>query len=85
MKFQVVFEPAARKQFLRLDRPVQFRLLPHLDALADNPRPPGVVKMAGAEDFWRIRVGDWRIVYAIRDRELIVLVVKLGHRREVYR
>ena len=85
MKFRVVFDSTARKQFLRLDRPVQIRLLPHIQALADNPRPPGVVKMAGAENQWRVHMGDWRIIYAIFDRELIVLVVKLGHRREIYR
>ena len=85
MKFRVVFDTAARKQFLRLDRPVQIRLLPHIQALADNSRPPGVVKMAGEENQWRIRVGDWRIIYSIFDRELVVLVVKVGHRREIYR
>jgi mRNA interferase RelE/StbE len=85
LKYQVVFDPAARKQFLRLDRPVQIRLLPHIEALADNPRPAGVVKMAGEENQWRVRVGDWRIIYSIFDRELVVLVMKLGHRREIYR
>lgn len=85
MKFRVVFEPAARKQFLRLDRSIQRRVLTHIEALVDNPHPAGAIKMQGPEDFWRIRVGDWRIVYAIFDRELIVLIVKLGHRREIYR
>ena len=85
MKYQVVFEPAARKQFLRLERAVQIRLRPHLEALGDIPRPPGVAKMAGGENQWRIRVGNWRIIYAIFDRELVVLVMKLGHRREIYR
>ena len=68
-----------------LDRDIQRRLDIKICSLADNPRPPGVVKMAGAEDHWRVRVGDWRIIYSILDRELVVLVVKLGHRSEIYR
>ena len=56
-----------------------------LDALEENPRPFGVEKMAGPADLYRVRVGDWRIVYAIRDRELVVIVIRIGNRREVYR
>jgi mRNA interferase RelE/StbE len=81
---------------IRLTRPAQktldglegetfARIVRALRGLEANPRPPGVVKMSGPDDHWRIRVGDWRIVYAIYDRELVVLVVKLGHRREIYR
>ena len=61
------------------------RLLAALHALEDNPRPPGVKKLKGQRDHWRVRVGDWRIVYTIQDRELIVLVLQIGNRREVYR
>ena len=55
-----------------------------LDELGENPRPPGSKKLAGA-DFWRTRVGDYRIVYSIEDQVLMVLVIRIGHRREVYR
>jgi mRNA interferase RelE/StbE len=54
-------------------------------ALAEEPRPPGVVKMQGAEGYYRLRIGDYRVVYAIEDDVLLVLVVRIGHRREVYR
>jgi mRNA interferase RelE/StbE len=54
-------------------------------ALAEDPRPPGVVKMQGAEGYFRIRIGDYRVVYAIEDDVLLVLVVRIGHLREVYR
>jgi len=54
-------------------------------ALADNPRPAGCVKLSGLSDLWRIRVGDYRVVYEIRDRQLIVLIVGVAHRREIYR
>jgi mRNA interferase RelE/StbE len=55
-----------------------------IDALADAPRPPGVVKLAGRDDY-RVRVGDYRIVYAVDDAERLVLVARIAHRREVYR
>ncbi len=53
--------------------------------LAENARPPGGVKLAGEPDLYRIRVGDYRIVYQVRNQALTVLVVSIGHRRDVYR
>jgi mRNA interferase RelE/StbE len=53
--------------------------------LAPDPRPSGCEKLAGVDDLFRIRVGDYRIVYRVQDQALIVLIVKIGHRREVYR
>ncbi len=60
------------------------RLGARIDALADDPRPPSATKLVGSE-YWRVRVGDYRVVYDIHDDELIVLVVRIAHRREVYR
>jgi len=54
-------------------------------ALAADPRPPGRKKLASTSDYYRIRVGDYRVLYAVRDREVLVLVIKVGYRREVYR
>ena len=54
-------------------------------ALAEDPRPPGAKRLAGSEGLHRIRVGDYRVVYAIEDDVLLVLVVRIGHRRDVYR
>lgn len=56
-----------------------------IDDLAETPRPPGTKKLAGMADRWRIRVGDYRIIYDIRDGMLTILVVKVGHRKDVYR
>ncbi len=56
-----------------------------MDGLAVNPRPKGVKKLSGLDDLYRIRVGDYRIVYQIHDDRLIVLVVRIGHRKDVYR
>jgi mRNA interferase RelE/StbE len=55
-----------------------------LDALRSEPRPPDVKKLKGREG-WRIRVGDYRVIYSITDKELLVLVVRIGHRSEIYR
>jgi mRNA interferase RelE/StbE len=62
MRYTVRFKPAAAKEFAKLPRDVQRRLTPRIDALAANPRPPGREKLSGMEA-WRIRVGDYRIVY----------------------
>jgi mRNA interferase RelE/StbE len=56
-----------------------------IDGLAENPRPHGCQKMHGHENLYRARTGDWRVVYEIRDNVLLVLVVAVGHRREIYR
>jgi mRNA interferase RelE/StbE len=83
--YRVSFAPAALRQFRKLPVAVQRRLSPHIDALADNPRPPGVVKLSGISDIYRVPVGDYRVVYEIQDVVLIVLILKIGNRREVYR
>lgn len=85
MSYSVSLAPAANRQFRKLPILIQQRLKTHIDALAVNPRPVKVVKMEAERDLYRIRAGDYRIVYYIWDREQEVLVVKIAHRREVYR
>ena len=85
MKYTIRLSRPAQKTLDALESDTFERVISALRELEENPRPHGVVKMAGSEGHWRIRVGDWRIVYTIFDCELVVLVVKLGHRREVYR
>jgi len=85
MRYRIAVLPRAEKEIAALDRAVLVRVDARINALAVNPRPPDCRKMAGAADLWRIRVGDWRVIYGIRDRELVVLVVKVGHRGDVYR
>jgi mRNA interferase RelE/StbE len=63
---------------------IRARIAERLRLLAVNPRPPGSIKLS-AQDAYRIRVGDYRIIYTIQDRRLIVLVIDVGHRRDVYR
>lgn len=64
--------------------PLRDRIRSAIDGLAMDPRPHGVVKLAGRDDY-RIRVGDYRVVYAVDDGELLVLVARIAHRQEVYR
>jgi mRNA interferase RelE/StbE len=83
---RVLLRPSAQKFLRKLrDKNLAARLVAAMRGLANAPRPPGCEKLAGAEDLYRIRVGDYRIVYQIQDEVLRVLVVKIGHRREVYR
>ena len=86
MSYTVEVSRPAEK-FLRAltDKKLYQRLREALDALEENPRPVNCVKLQGEEELYRVRVGDYRIVYQIQDRQLIVLVVQMGHRREVYR
>ena len=84
MVYRIQFTPSAEREFLKLPKPVRERLDLKISALAHNPRPAGVVKLAGQEAY-RIRVGDYRVVYEIHDRVLVVLVLTVGHRGDVYR
>ena len=85
MSYTVQLAPAARRQLRKLDRSIQERVVRRLEKLEKDPRPPGVEKMEGDESTYRIRLGEYRIMYEIRDKVLVVLVLKVGHRREVYR
>ncbi|ULA62803.1 MAG: Type II toxin-antitoxin system RelE/ParE family toxin [Nitrospira sp.] len=85
MAYSILLAPPAERQLKALAEPAQKRIVKRLKSLRENPRPHGVKKLAGEEDLYRIREGDYRIVYTIQDKRLIVLVVKIGDRKEVYR
>lgn len=76
--------PAAVKALAKLDKPVRRRLQAAIDRLADEPRPAGVVAIKSQPGHLRLRVGDRRVVYKVDDDRVVVLVVDLGHRREIY-
>ena len=84
MTYQVRLAPAAVRQLRKLDPPGRRRVQAAIDLLAEDPRPPGARQLVGGAGEWRVRTGDFRIIYDIRDGELLVLVVKVGHRRDVY-
>jgi mRNA interferase RelE/StbE len=83
--YRIQWLPAARRQLRKLPKPASERVFFLVDALAENPRPEGCRKLAGHDARFRIRVGDYRAIYEVRDNMLVVLVVTVGHRREVYR
>ena len=85
MPYRIEYRPAARRDLKRLDLPTRRRIVLRIEKLADNPRPRGVETLSGSERLYRLRVGDYRIVYVIKDKALLVLIVRVGHRREVYR
>lgn len=85
MTYQVEITPAAKRQIKKLIASVQLAIVERLEQLAEDPRPPGVLKMQGVESLYRIRVGDYRIIYEIQDQTLLIAVVKVGHRGDVYR
>ena len=76
---------SALRQLEELPKTQRDRIRQRIRELAANPRPQGSIKLKGEDDLYRIRVGDYRVIYTIRDDELIVLVLRVGHRREVYR
>ena len=80
---QIVFTTSAAKSMEKLDRQIAQRITNAINKLASNPRPPKCKKMVGV-DSWRIRIGDWRVIYHIDDGVLKILIVRIGHRREIY-
>jgi mRNA interferase RelE/StbE len=85
VKYAVLLDKGAARFLLRIrDAKLKTRLDDSLESLATDPRPPGCRKLAGTSDRYRIRVGDYRMIYSVDDGKVTVLVLAIGHRREVY-
>lgn len=82
-EYTVLILPSAQKQLSKLPNSVATRIEEKILELEQDPRPPGCKKLRG-RDAWRIRIGDYRVIYEINDGRLIVTVITIGHRREVY-
>ena len=82
--YRVVLTSSAERELKKLPADLIARIVPHLEGLASNPRPAGCRKLQGGNREWRIRVGDYRVVYTIDDRRLLVEVIRIRHRSEVY-
>jgi len=83
--YAVEFLPSAAKSLSGLEPTVQHRIARRIDRLAEDPHA-GATKLRGTDEVWRVRVGDYRVLYQIEtDERLVVLVIKIGHRRDVYR
>lgn len=83
-RYTVEIARRAVKSIVRLPRAEQQRVRAAIDLLADEPRPPGCVALTGEESTYRVRVGDYRILYEVIDDRLVIQVVRVGHRRDVY-
>ena len=85
MTHDVEFTRRADRDLRRIaDRAVRRRILARVSKLAADPRPPDATRLRGSEDIWRVRVGDWRVCYQVRDSALLVLIVVVGRRGDVY-
>lgn len=84
MAYSVIIKPSAQKSILKLPMVIQTRILDALEELANDPRPDGVKKLQGSCDFYRIRIGDYRVIYSIQDKQLYIDVVAVGHRSSIY-
>ena len=85
MAYRIEIKRSARKEMQTLPRRDQRRIAATIEALAEEPRPTGVRKIIGADDLYRLCVGDYRVVYQICDCKLIVLIIRIAHRKDVYR
>ena len=82
--YRVLISRRVLKQLRRLERADQLRIQACLDLLAAEPRPPRCVALTGAEATYRVRVGDFRVLYQVKDQIRVIAVIRIGHRREVY-
>ncbi|MHC4247899.1 MAG: type II toxin-antitoxin system RelE family toxin [Planctomycetota bacterium] len=85
MSYEIRIKASALKAIKKLERRIRARIAARIVELADGPRARGCKRLAGPDSFYRVRVGDYRIVYEVSDDVLVVLVLKVGHRRDVYR
>ncbi len=85
MTYRIQVAPAAARRLHKRDATARRRVQGAIELLADHPRPSGARKLVGGDAEWRVRTGDYRIVYEIHDDVLLILVVAVGHRRDIYR
>lgn len=83
--YSIAYRPSAAKALRKLDPQTAKKVLTAVSDLARQPRPPGSVRLVGGQGECRIRVGDYRVIYDISELELVILVLRIGHRRDVYR
>ena len=84
MAYRIEVTPRARKDLRALPARERKRVAHQIEALKTDPRPTGCKKLKGREDFYRVRVGDYRVVYQIKDEVLLILIVRVGDRKEIY-
>ena len=85
MPYRIEFTPRAERDFKSLDGSIRGRIKQRIDSLAENPYPSGIKKIEGEDELYRLRVGDYRILYQVKSKILLLLIVRIGHWHEVYR
>ena len=85
MKYAIEFTRSAQRALEGIPERDLKKVARRVDALADNPRPPGTKKLRGGTDEYRLRVGDYRVIYSVTDSGLLVTVIRIAHRRDAYR
>jgi mRNA interferase RelE/StbE len=83
--YKLLIKPSAAKEIESASKKDRLRIIKRIQDLASDPRPPGCEKLSGQDDKYRVRQGTYRIVYSVSVASLVVCVVKVGHRKEVYR
>lgn len=85
MPYRIVFTARAERDLEALPKVEQERVAKRIESLSREPRPAGAKKLTGQEAFYRLRVADYRVIYTIHDRVVTVAIIRIGHRRDIYR
>ena len=85
MSYRLEFKPTARKSLAKIPTVHADRIRKALDLLGENPLPPGNRKIVGSEAKYRIRIGDYRVIYEIKDNQLVIFIIRIAHRKDIYR
>ena len=85
MKFKVEIRPSALKTIAKIEKKFVQKIIERIDSLSSNPRPHGSIKLSGEENAYRTRVGKYRIIYEIHDSKVLVSIINVDHRKDVYR
>lgn len=85
MTYEILYKKSVDKDLRKLSTVNRRQVIAKIQLLATSPFSPGVTKLRGSIDLYRLRHGDYRIIYQVKDKQLIIIVIKIGHRREVYR
>jgi mRNA interferase RelE/StbE len=84
-EYTITFARSARKELEKLDPAILNRIFPFIESLSQNPRPSQCKKLSGLQNLWRIRIGEYRVIYQISDKQRAVDIIAMRHRREAYR
>jgi mRNA interferase RelE/StbE len=85
MSYRIQLTPTAAKELKKLSADIQARIFPKIEALSEIPRPLGIKALQGQKENFRLRLGTYRIIYQIDDENLLIRILKISHRRDVYR